>query len=314
MKTGWITHPRCVEHDTGPGHPERPARWEAVTQRLVALAGVTEMPSERLEPVDDAWLQAVHAPEYLDRLGQACGDGKSFIDSPDSRIGPDSGEIARLASAAVRVAGDEVMAGDLEAAFCAIRPPGHHAEVDRSMGFCLYNHVALLAEHLKRAYGVKRTAIVDFDVHHGNGTQHIFEARRDVLFVSLHQDPSTLYPGTGFAHETGEGDGEGFTLNIPMDPGSGDTAWEEAMRDTVVPRVTDFAPEALLVSAGFDAAAADPLAGCEVSERGFATIGEQLAGIAVGAGIPMVATLEGGYDLDALADGVEALVTAMADG
>lgn len=207
---------------------------------------------------------------------------------------------------------DAVMAGDLRRAFCAMRPPGHHAEFDRCMGFCLFNHIALAAERLRRTHNIERVAVVDFDVHHGNGTQHLFEERADVLFISMHEHPDYQYPGTGYAHETGRGDGAGYTLNIPLRPGSGHHEAVAAFEKQVLPALLDYQPGFLLVSAGFDADVADPLGHLDFTAETYRWMTGQLVTLAERCcDGRIVSLLEGGYDLDALGRDVSAHVAAM---
>ena len=226
--------------------------------------------------------------------------------------------MAKLSAGAALVAIDAIMAGGSESvvdesaqpitnAFCAMRPPGHHAERDKAMGFCFFANVAIAAEYFIKQYGLKRVAIVDFDVHHGNGTQHIHEDRADILFISLHEHPDHQYPGTGYVHETGVGVGKGFTVNIPLEPGGDDALYQRMFDESVIPRMHAFAPEAVIVSAGFDAAKADPLGRMQVSMAGFAWMTKQIKQIAKEhAHDRLLSCLEGGYDLDALGAGVEA--------
>ena len=316
MSTGFIYHDRFLDHDTGGGHPERPDRLRAITARLRDGGLWDRMTHLPFEPATRGQAERLHTPAYLDRLDAACQDGERFIDTPDSAICPTSCGVAYLALRGVLAAVDAVArgAGDggVTNAFCAVRPPGHHAEADRSMGFCLLANVAFAAEAFVTDQGLSRVAVVDFDVHHGNGTQHFFDRRPDVLFISLHQDPRTCYPGSGFAHEAGKGDGEGFTLNVPLPVGSGDAEYLRAMDETVVPRLEAFVPEALVISAGFDAAAADPLAGMRVSTAGFLAMTKRLLDLADRhCGGRVVSVLEGGYDLAALSDGVAAHIEAL---
>ncbi len=317
MSTGFIYHDRFLDHDTGRGHPERPDRLRAVTARLRDGGLWDRLTHLAFEPATRGHAERLHSAAYLDRLDAACRNGERFIDAPDSAICPASCEVAYFALGGVLAAVDAVANGEVVNAFCAVRPPGHHAEADRSMGFCLLANAAFAAEAFVTDHGLSRVAIVDFDVHHGNGTQHLFDYRSDVLFISLHQDPRTCYPGTGFAGETGWGAGEGFTLNIPLPPGSGDDVYLRAMDETVLPRLDAFAPEALVISAGFDAAAADPLAGMQVSTDGFRGMTERLLDVAdrhcgsASGGGRVVSVLEGGYDLSALADGGAAHVEAL---
>jgi acetoin utilization deacetylase AcuC-like enzyme len=311
MSTALFYSDRFLDHDTGQDHPERPERLRAVVTRLRATGLWDRCTHPAFEAASREDLLTVHDEAYLQRIERACGRGEPWIDAPDSAICPASDEIARLASGAVLGAVEEVMTGRAGRAFALVRPPGHHAERDRSMGFCLYNHVAIAAERLLRRHGLSRVAVVDFDVHHGNGTQHSFETSDRVFFVSLHEHPRHLYPGTGFAHERGRGRGEGCTLNVPLLPGSGDDEYRDAFDSLVCPALDAYQPQFLLVSAGFDAAAGDPLAHQRVTTQGFAWIGQTLGALAQRhCGGRWVSTLEGGYKLDALAEGVEAYLRA----
>ena len=253
------------------------------------------------KPADEKWLRTVHSEEHIERLRHICELGGGVLDQGDTPVGPNSFEIALLATGALLGCCDAVMGSRVKRSFAAIRPPGHHAEPNRPMGFCLFSNVAIAARYLQQAHGVGKVAIVDFDVHHGNGTQAAFENEPSVLFISLHQDPRTCYPGTGYAWDTGEGAGRGFTLNIPFDPGSGDTEYDRAFREQVVPKLDEFAPEILLISAGFDAHQDDPLAQIELSEEAFEQMTRMLVKVAdVHCAGRVVSALEGGYNLRAL--------------
>lgn len=314
MTTGFFYSPRFLEHDTGRHHPERADRLRAIVDRLKAdrlWDKLTHLPFEAA-PVE--WVTRVHDAAYVERVRAACASGQSHIDCVDSAIGPASYEVAMLAAGAVMSAADAVATGRVRNAFCAVRPPGHHAERDRSMGFCLFNNVAVAAEYLIRHHNMQRIAIVDFDVHHGNGTQHIFEHRSDVLYISTHEHPMHLYPGTGYAHERGIGEGESFTLNVPMDPGSGDEAYRRAMLELITPAIEHHRPDAILISAGFDAVEGDPLAHMRVSPACFAWMTRQLKQLAGSlCGGRVVSVLEGGYDLSLLAECVSLHVAALLD-
>jgi len=301
----------CFErHDTGPGHPERPERLLRVRRRLEERGLVSR--TRRVEPVavDDAALARVHDREHVRRVDAACAAGEPLLDSMDTPICAESARIARLAAGSLIALCDEVVAGRLSRGFAALRPPGHHAERDLAMGFCLFNNVAVAAADLIERHGLSRVLIVDWDVHHGNGTQHVFEERADVFFASIHQWP--LYPGTGAREETGRGAGRGTTLNCPLSPGAGDDAFLAALCDEIAPAAARFRPELVLVSAGFDAHAVDPLANLEGSTSAYAEATRILREVAEGsASGRLVSALEGGYDLAALADSVAAHVEAL---
>jgi len=311
--TGFVLSERYLDHDTGPHHPERPDRLRAVRDRLGgAGAGIrTEM--IEAAPIDPALVQRVHAREYLERFHTCCAQGLRFIDTLDCAICPLSYEIALLSAGGVLAAVDAVMDGRVNNAFCAVRPPGHHAEHNAAMGFCFFNNVAIAAEHLRARHGLERVAILDWDVHHGNGTQHHFQDDPNVLYCSLHQHPWTLFPGTGFEWESGTGDGVGTTLNIPMPPGTGDDDYRRAFEEVVLPLITDFRPEFILISSGFDAHRADPLAQINLTTEAFAWMTRQARDLA-GALCHhrLVSVLEGGYNLEALADCAQAHVETLA--
>lgn len=304
-----VTSDRFQEHQTPPGHPERPARAErfAAVARRWYDRGV---PVIEPRPAAREALARVHEVAYLDALEATAG--RAVMLDPDTFTSPRSWDVARLATGAVVTAVDAVLDGPAGSrAFALVRPPGHHAEPARAMGFCLLNHVAVGAAHA-RARGVARVAIVDYDVHHGNGTQAVFWRDPTVLFVSTHQYP--YYPGTGAAGETGEGDGAGYTLNVPLAAGATDADYDRVFHDLVEPALVRFAPELLLVSAGFDAHADDPLGGMRLSAGGYARLTARLCAVADRcAGGRVVLVTEGGYDLDALEECVSRAV-AVASG
>jgi acetoin utilization deacetylase AcuC-like enzyme len=289
---------RC--HDPGP-HPERPARYDAVSEAVGAAgAEVVEAPSAPVEA-----LERVHDAAYLAAMERFCAAGGGRLDA-DTIVNDCSFEAALRGSGAAMAAVDAVLAGEVGSAFTCGRPPGHHAERATPMGFCIVNHVAVAAAHA-RAAGVERVAILDWDAHHGNGTQAIFWTDPSVLYLSLHQFP--FYPGTGAASERGEGDGAGATVNVPLRAGTSQGEFLAAFRGQALPALRDFDPGLLLVSAGFDAHAADPLCQLGLQADAFATMTRELRGI--GAGPVMV--LEGGYDLTALRDSVAEVLTALAE-
>jgi acetoin utilization deacetylase AcuC-like enzyme len=298
---GLLIDDRFKLHDTGPGHPERAARLDALHDGLRDAGLLDELPRIEGVPIDAELAHPIHTPEYLARLEAACRAGRPFIDEPDSAICPASFEIARLAAGGVVEAARRIGSGAWKRAFCAVRPPGHHCEADRSRGFCLINNVAVAARVLQREFGLQRILILDWDVHHGNGTQHSFEDDPGVLYVSLHGHPWTLYPGTGFENEIGVGAGEGFTLNVTFMPGATDEDYRRAYVERIVPRIDLFEPECIVISAGFDAHRDDPLAGICLSDAAFDDMTSIMAKLAdrYAAG-RVLSVLEGGYDLGVL--------------
>jgi len=297
------THPACLEHDTGPDHPERPARLKVVLDAL------------RLAWPDQPWLDApmasrgdllrVHADSLVDEvLAPVAGD--LYRVDPDTVIGPASGRAALHAAGAGLAAIDAVMGGEDRTAFCAVRPPGHHATIDAAMGFCLFNNIAVAAAHARDRHGLERIAIVDFDVHHGNGTQAIFHRDPAVAYFSSHQ--SGLYPHTGSVHERGVGN----VHNVLLPPGSGGFRFRNTWLDTLLPALDAFRPQLVLVSAGFDAHLSDPLADLMLEAEDFAWLTGELRAVA-GRHCDgrLVSMLEGGYSLEALAECAVAHVGAL---
>ena len=302
MTTLLLAHESSAHHDTGAGHPERPERIRAVMDALDANEFVS-LERREAPPADVVDLDRVHPAGYVEQLLAAIPeDGLARIDS-DTVVSPDSGEAALRASGAMVAAVDAVVAGEATNAFCAVRPPGHHAEPGRSMGFCLFNNIAVGALHARAAHGLDKIAVVDFDVHHGNGTQAAFETDPGLLFASSHQFP--FYPGTGAASETGVGN----IFNVPLASGSGSTEFRFGFEERILPALRAFRPELILVSAGFDAHARDPLASLQLSEDDYTWVTRELCTIAGElCDGRLVSTLEGGYDLDALASSVAAHV------
>jgi acetoin utilization deacetylase AcuC-like enzyme len=302
MSTGFTYSPDYLEHDTGATHPERPQRLRSLMSHLEDSARLSQL--ERLEtaPCVEQHLHAVHTEAYVRQVRDACARAPAHLD-PDTPVSARSYEIACLASGALLASCDAVIAGRVDNAFCASRPPGHHAEHDRAMGFCLFNHIAVAARYLQHRHGIDRVMIIDWDVHHGNGTQHSFYDDGSVFYFSTHQHP--FYPGTGVASERGRGAGDGATLNVPMSAGAGDDAYIAAFEDKLVPAARDFAPGFILISAGFDAHEADPLASMSVTDAGFRRLTRIVADLAdVHCGGRLVSLLEGGYNVDALAHSV----------
>jgi len=311
MSAGLVSDPRFEEHDTGAGHPESPKRLASIHAALRASGLDARFRAVEPESADDALLTSVHDPDHIRVVERACAGG-GLLDA-DTTVCPESARIARLAAGSLAALCRRVARGELERGLALVRPPGHHAERNRAMGFCLFNNVAVAAADLLRRDGIERVVVVDWDVHHGNGTQHIFEERADVFYASIHQSP--LYPGTGGRSERGSGAGLGTTLNCPLPPGSGDAAFLGALNDEILPAAERFDPQFVLVSAGFDAHHADPLANLEVTTAAFAEATRALLGLARRhAAGRLVSVLEGGYDVDALAESVAAHADAILTG
>lgn len=309
-KTGLVYDSRCLDHDMGAWHPESPTRLRAIMQRLEQSGTATRL--TRIEPreAEDEWIAQIHEPSYLAMLkAHAPTTGRTPLDS-DTSMSPGSLTAAYLAAGGALAAVDAIMAKAVDHVFCAVRPPGHHAEAGRAMGFCFFNNVAIAARYVQKKYGLTRVLIVDWDVHHGNGTQHSFEEDASVLFFSTHQFPH--YPGTGRATERGRGAGEGFTINVPMAAGEGDEEYRAVFQKSLVPAADAFKPEFVIVSAGFDAHRDDPLAGMGLTEEGYADLTGIVAGIAKRhASGRILSSLEGGYNLTALSASVDRHIQAL---
>ena len=309
MSTLYITHPACLNHLTPSGHPERPDRLRAIDrvledERFQTLARVTAPEAS----IDDIAL--CHPRDYIEEIAEAVPkEGMVRIDA-DTSISPGSFAAALRAIGGALYAVDEVMTGKAPNAFCAMRPPGHHAETVRPMGFCLFNSAAIAARHAQKKHGAERVAIVDFDVHHGNGTQEIFWSDPTVMYCSTHEMP--LYPGTGARMERGE---HNTIVNAPLRAGDGGEAFRAAFEQTILPRLRAFAPDLVVTSAGFDAHLRDPLANLNLVEADYAWVTQKLMQIAdASANGRVVSLLEGGYDLQGLAASVAAHVTALMRG
>jgi acetoin utilization deacetylase AcuC-like enzyme len=302
MTTALFTHPACELHDPGPGHPESPARLKAVLAALGTPA-FASLARHAAPLATEEQIARVHPPVLIHHLlGAVPREGYAMVDG-DTILSPGSAEAALRAAGALCAAVDAVMAGDARNAFCAVRPPGHHAEPETAMGFCLFNNVAIGALHARAMHGLTRIAVVDFDVHHGNGTQAAFEQDADLFFASSHQSP--LYPGSGSVVERGVGN----IFNAPLLPGSGSVEFRAAWTERLLPALRTFKPEFILISAGFDAHTDDPLANLNLTDDDYAWITREILAIAEAccAG-RVVSTLEGGYDLQALARSVSAHV------
>ena len=309
MTTLLVTHPACSAHDMGEGHPERPQRMRAVDQ---ALEDETfQLLARDIAPrAAIAALTRVHPLDYVEGIQRASPTlGAIQLDS-DTAMSPGTLEAALRSAGGATFAVDEVVGRRVDNAFVATRPPGHHAEATTPMGFCFFNNAAVAARHAQATHGVERIAIVDFDVHHGNGTQDIFWNDRNVMYASTHQMP--LYPGTGARGETGEHD---QIVNAPLRAGDGGDVFREAFESAILPRLDAFAPDLLILSAGFDAHYRDPLGGLNLNESDFAWVTERLVALAARrCGGRLVSLLEGGYDLEGLARSAAVHVAALMRG
>jgi acetoin utilization deacetylase AcuC-like enzyme len=309
MATLLITHPCFVEHDTGPGHPERPDRMRAIDKVLAheIFGGLVRREAPLREDVEE-WIGLAHPPRYIEAIKEARpapGEESVRLD-PDTVLSSTSWEPALRAVGAGLLAIDDVIEGRAQNAFCQVRPCGHHAEHARAMGFCIFNNVAIAGLYARRRHSAERVAVVDFDVHHGNGTQDIFWNNKDLFFASTHQMP--LYPGTGALSETGVGN----IFNAPLRPGDGGERFREAFESRILPNLRNFGPDLVLISAGFDAHRDDPLASLELVEQDFLWATERVCEVAEKhAGGRVVSMLEGGYNLAALARSAAVHVKAL---
>ncbi|MGC4097791.1 MAG: histone deacetylase [Nitrospira sp.] len=311
-RTGFVYHPAYLEHDMGGGHPESPNRLRAIVQQLEQSGTMTRLTKIVPRKAEDEWVMKIHSSNYVAALNrQTPTSGRVSLD-PDTSMSPGSLHAAYLAAGGALSAVDAIMENQVDHAFCAVRPPGHHAEAGRAMGFCLFNNVAIAARYVQEKYRVTRVLIVDWDVHHGNGTQHSFEDDSSVLFFSTHQYPH--YPGTGRGTERGNGAGAGFTINVPMMAGEGDEEYHAIFLKSLVPVADVFKPEFVIISAGFDAHKDDPLASMGLTEAGYTDLTNIVAAIATRhANGRILSSLEGGYNLSALAASVDAHIKALLD-
>ncbi len=302
----WVRHDASLLHDV-PGHPERPARIRTLEAEMSAAGwfGCSRVEAPR---VPREALLAVHSASHVDAIEALCASGGGAIDA-DTYAVPATYEAALRAAGGAAALVDALLGGDAEFGVSALRPPGHHAERDRAMGFCFFNNVAAAARRAVSEHGLERVLIVDWDVHHGNGTNDIFHADPSVLFMSIHEWP--LYPGTGPASDVGSGAGEGFTVNVPVRGGTGDLAYRSIVEHVAGGLAAAWEPQLVLISAGFDAHRDDPLASCRVTEAGFAAMAASLRRAADAVGAPLGLVLEGGYDLGALARSMAALMPVL---
>ena len=308
-KAGIVFDRHLRRHDTGAGHPERPARIDAILDRLQANKTLDRLESIAPRTAVDDELALAHGRDYIELARREVLAGRSELSTGDTSISEDSFECAARAAGCVLAAVDAVLGGAISSAFCLVRPPGHHAERDRGMGFCLFNNIAIGARYAQRNYGVERVLIADWDVHHGNGTQQIFYEDPTVYFFSTHQSP--WYPGTGAANETGAGRGEGSTRNCPLPAGSGGAPVLGAFRDVLTPAAVAFRPDLVMISAGFDSRVGDPLGRFTLEDGDFAELTRLMMELGQGR---VISVLEGGYNLTGLAAATEAHVNILAGG
>lgn len=310
----YFHHESCLEHDPRahiPGHPDTPERLLAIEAALQEREWLRW--ERRLAPAaEERELRLVHTDGHVQAIKDLCVSGGGRID-PDTAVGEASFRAARHAAGAACEMTRALMSGESELAFCGVRPSGHHAEPDKAMGFCLFDNVAIAAELAIGELGAKRVFILDWDVHHGNGTESAFRGRKDVLFASIHQ--GGIYPGTGALSDVGSGEGEGYTINLPVPAGSGEELWLSLLEHVVLPVGACFEPDLVLVSAGFDAHVDDPLAECRLESGSFAQIACQVRDFAASVGAPLGAVLEGGYSHQATAESLcETLAALAGDG
>ena len=309
-KTGLIYHESYLLHDTGKNHPESPERLKAIIEHLKETGVLFQLLRIEPSPACVKWITSVHTRQYVEHVRESCEDGRHYLDSADTGISLKSYEVARLAVGGVLKAVDAVMSERVKNAFCAIRPPGHHASSDRAMGFCIFNNVAIATRYIQKQYGLPKVLIVDWDVHHGNGTQEAFYDDPSVLYFSIHRYP--FYPGSGAEKERGKGKGLGCNINVPLSAGCGDREYVKAFEEKLKPPAIAFDPDFVIISAGFDAHKDDPLGGMRVTAKGFAEMTRIVKDIAdLCCGGRVITVLEGGYDLIGLSESVRAHISAL---
>ncbi len=310
QKTALVYSEQYLKHQTR-FHPEAKERLTAIVSHLKQVGLWEQLLHLPPRPASPDELAQTHSREYIQQVELACGQRVRYLDA-DTMLSPQSYQTACLAAGGVLAAIDALMAGRIDNAFCAVRPPGHHAEFSKAMGFCLFNNVAIAARYAQQKHGLKRVLIVDWDAHHGNGTQNAFLEDSSVFYCSMHQYPH--YPGSGAAEEVGTGAGKGFTLNLPMAAGAGDTEYIQAVTEKLFPAAARFAPELVLISAGFDAHQVDPLAELAVTTDGFRRLTELVKQIAAEyCQGRLISVLEGGYNLKILGEVVEVHMRALKD-
>ena len=295
-------HPAMLDHDTGPVHPERPERLRPLWRTLEEAARRGEVELVQAREAAPGEIASLHDPGYIEEVREASRIGRGVLHTEDNPVSTGTFRAALMAAGAALQAADDVMGGRANSAFCAVRPPGHHSRKARAMGFCFFNNIALAAQRLRTKWNLKKIAILDWDAHHGNGTQEFFYDTREVLFISLHGDPSLTWPGSGFAHERGLGEGEGFTLNLPLPGGISDEGYRHVFMEKALPALEVYAPEFLLISCGFDPHRDDPLVPNLALDDGTFTMmmdeSRALAGRHCAGRLAVI--LEGGYNPDVI--------------
>ena len=313
-ETGLVYGEIYLKHDTGPHHPERPQRLSAIIETLEAAGLLDKLVRIEPAPAERSVLELCHKPRYIDEFKRAVENSEPFLHTPECVLSPATFEVALCAVGGVLKGIDKVMEGRVRNCFCAVRPPGHHAGNYKAMGFCFFNNVAIAAKYLQKQHGLERIVIIDWDVHHGNGTQYMFDKDPTIYFVSFHEDPFSCYPGTGKDSERGYLQGKGFTQNFPMPAGAGEEQYLIALTKVEL-AMKKFRPQFVLVSAGFDAHTAEPLAHINLTAEGYEELTRRVKGIAeVHAGGRLVSVLEGGYALGALGESVEKHIRVLLEG
>jgi len=300
-RTGFLYDERYLKHDTGPYHPERPERLTAIHQGIAQMGLLDHLTLIPGRPAERMWIELVHDKDYIERFEAACSNGQKTFDSADNRMCPETFRTALLAVGGVLDTVDRIIADEIDNAFCAVRPPGHHAEPSKAMGFCYFNNAAIAAVYLQTKWFLQRVAIIDIDVHHGNGTELIFEEDDTVFYYSIHQHPSFAFPGTGRSFDRGEKRGVGYTFNATVLPGQGDEFYREAIAGDLATAMQRFKPEFIIASVGFDAHVDDDMADVALTTEGYSWVMQQVVDMgARHADGKLISILEGGYDLNRL--------------
>jgi len=308
--TAYCFHPHYLHHKTGDSHPESPKRLEILDKYIRNNNNYSSLLYVQPRKADPAVLSYAHDPDYVQMIANAKPNGITCIDGYDTVICDETYDVSLWAIGGILEVCDYILAGEATNGFCAVRPPGHHAEIASAMGFCIFNNVAIVARYLQYTYNIRKIAIIDWDAHHGNGTQHIFEADPSVFYISTHQFP--FYPGTGSVDEIGIGPGYGYTINIPMNPGSNDKTYKSAFSEIIIPALDHFKPEFIIISAGFDAHKNDPLSSLNLSSGAYYMFTRMLMDIAARySNNRIVVVLEGGYEINSMIESVDYVLKAL---